>query len=580
VLVLVSLLSLVVAAVVVERRTARLWREISEVIEPAQARLGQVQLDLALQIAGIRGFLLTGHSLFAASYWNARANGLAEEARLASLAGQLDGQLAADVTALSGKLRLADGFADSLFAGQLSREGAVARLDARQGLLQDVVGTSTRLNSTLTGVLLARRRQVRDTERAALWMTLALVGLALIAAAMVAHLGRAYRGLALRFESRAQREAELAAALRESEGRFRQITENIREFIWLSDPEFTKHFYVNAAYERIWGRSRDEALDNPRSLLLGVHPDDRDRVALALDGLQKGTYDIEFRVVRPDGTERWVWSRGFPVRDENGAIYRVAGISEDITEWKTAELERERVTESRARLIRGFTHDVKNPLGAAGGFLSLLEDGVLGELSPKQLASVAKTRRSIRSALDLIAHLLELSRAEAGLLEIRQSPVDLREILDDMGEQFRGQAEHAGLDFRLELPAGLPSTLSDGERVRQVLANLLSNAIKYTPAGGCVAVRACVASGDAAPAPGTWIAMQVVDTGPGIRADQQHMLFEEFARFDSSGVAGAGIGLAISQKIAKALDGRITVVSEEGRGSTFTLWLPVRSPQK
>jgi PAS domain S-box-containing protein len=580
VLVLVSLLSLVVAAVVVERRTARLWREISEVIEPAQARLGQVQLDLALQIAGIRGFLLTGHSLFAASYWNARANGLAEEARLASLAGQLDGQLAADVTALSGKLRLADGFADSLFAGQLSREGAVARLDARQGLLQDVVGTSTRLNSTLTGVLLARRRQVRDTERAALWMTLALVGLALIAAAMVAHLGRAYRELALRFESRAQREAELAAALRESEGRFRQITENIREFIWLSDPEFTKHFYVNAAYERIWGRSRDEALDNPRSLLLGVHPDDRDRVALALDGLQKGTYDIEFRVVRPDGTERWVWSRGFPVRDENGAIYRVAGISEDITEWKTAELERERVTESRARLIRGFTHDVKNPLGAADGFLSLLEDGVLGELSPKQLASVAKTRRSIRSALDLIAHLLELSRAEAGLLEIRQSPVDLREILDDMGEQFRGQAEHAGLDFRLELPADLPSTLSDGERVRQVLANLLSNAIKYTPAGGCVAVRACVASGDAAPAPGTWIAMQVVDTGPGIRADQQHMLFEEFARFDSSGVAGAGIGLAISQKIAKALDGRITVVSEEGRGSTFTLWLPVRSPQK
>jgi PAS domain S-box-containing protein len=575
--VLVSLISLVIAAVVVERRAAHLWSEIADVIEPAQARLGQIQLDLALQTAGLRGFLLTGDSLFATSYKTSRENGVAQEARLALLASQLDGAIPADVRALTSKLRLADGFADSLLARQLMRDEAVAKLYDRQRLLQDVVGSSARLDSALGRLLLARRAQIRNTEIAGLSATLVLVALALLAAVMVAHLGRAYRRLALRFEDRAQREAQLAAALRESESRFRQITENIREFIWLSDPEFTKHFYVNAAYERIWGRSRDEALKNPRSLLLGVHPDDRARVSSALDDLRHGTYDIEFRVVRPDGSERWVWSRGFPVRDEDGVIHRVAGISEDITEWKTAEFERERVTESRTRLIRGFTHDVKNPLGAADGFLALLEDGTLGELPATQLDSVARTRRSIRSALDLIAHLLELSRAEAGQLAIEQVPLDLREILNDVGEQFRGQAELAGLHFRLELPPGLPSTLSDEERVRQVLASLMSNAIKYTPPDGCVTVRACVESGESAPAPGTWIALQVVDTGHGIRPDEQQRLFEEFARFDASGVAGAGIGLAISQRIAKALGGRIAVASEEGRGSTFTLWLPLKS---
>jgi signal transduction histidine kinase len=265
------------------------------------------------------------------------------------------------------------------------------------------------------------------------------------------------------------------------------------------------------------------------------------------------------------------------VRDEKGDVYRVAGISEDITEWKTAELEREDIAESRARLIRGFTHDVKNPLGAADGFLALLEEGVNGELSSAQNDSISRTRRSIRSALDLIAHLLDLSRAESGELEIHQVPLDLREVVSDVGEQFRAQAEQAGLDYRVELPAALPSTLSDAERVRQVLANLMSNAIKYTPAGGCVAVRACVETDDGAPARGTWIATQVVDTGQGIRGDQQHRLFQEFTRFDASGTPGAGIGLAISQKIAEALGGRITVQSEEGRGSTFTLWLPLRA---
>jgi PAS domain S-box-containing protein len=107
---------------------------------------------------------------------------------------------------------------------------------------------------------------------------------------------------------------------RENELYFIQIADNIREFIWLSDVEFTTHYYVNSAYERIWGRSRESLYEDPASLLEGVHEDDRDRVRLALRGLKRGEYDIEFRVVRPDGEVRWVWSRGVPVRDASGEI--------------------------------------------------------------------------------------------------------------------------------------------------------------------------------------------------------------------------------------------------------------------
>jgi PAS domain S-box-containing protein len=398
---------------------------------------------------------------------------------------------------------------------------------------------------------------------------------------------------------------EQVETLRESESRFRQIVENLREFIWLSDPAFTTHYYANAAYEVIWGRSRESLYADPMTLLAGVHPDDRARVTSALAGMLRGEYDIEFRVVRPDDDVRWVSSRGVPVRDERGEICRIAGITEDVTERTQAELERrrllegereareasdearaiaeqgrrdlERVTESRTRLIRGFTHDVKNPLGTADGFLSLLADGVQGDLTEQQSASVARARRSIRSALDLIDHLLELARAEAGQLEIQRVPTDLRRLVSDLVEAFQAQAQTEGLSLSLEPPPELPVIESDAARVRQVLANLLSNAIKYTPDGGHVTVRAGVRSTGAAPGPGEWLAIDVADTGQGIAPEKLEMLFQEFTRFDPEAAHGSGIGLAIGQRIANALGGEISVESDVGVGSTFSLWLPLRA---
>jgi PAS domain S-box-containing protein len=359
----------------------------------------------------------------------------------------------------------------------------------------------------------------------------------------------------------------------------RQIAENLREFIWLSNAEFTTHYYVNPAYERIWGRSRASLYADARSLLEGVHPEDREHVSRALLEMPLGEYNIEYRVVRPDGEVRWVWSRGFPVRDDEGRAHRIAGITEDITARKQAEEERERVAESRTRLIRGFTHDVKNPLGAADGFLALLLDGVHGELAAPQTASVERARRSIRSALDLIAQVLEVARAEAGELDIRARSVDVNALVSQAAEDWRAQAQANGLSLSLELAPDLPTIESDPARVAQVIANLVSNAIKYTPRGGRITLRAqapVAPVARVARTDGEWIVIEVADTGKGIAAAQQAMLFREFTRFEPQAAHGAGIGLAISQHVAHALGGEIRVRSAPDLGSTFSLWLPMR----
>ena len=236
------------------------------------------------------------------------------------------------------------------------------------------------------------------------------------------------------------------------------------------------------------------------------------------------------------------------------------------TERRRVDLER--VTDSKARLVRGFTHDVKNPIGAADGYMQLLEDGVMDPLTERQAASVGRARRSVAQALQLIDDLLELARAESGELDVRRVPVNLGELARDTTEQFRAQAEQKGLAIAVDDSNDGVVVDSDPVRVRQVLSNLVSNAVKYTERGTVtVRVRADERRG----------AIEVADTGSGIPTDRQQLVFEEFVRLDPHAAPGAGVGLAISQRIVHALGGELTLHSESGRGSSFVLWLPAHA---
>lgn len=363
--------------------------------------------------------------------------------------------------------------------------------------------------------------------------------------------------------------ANLERGCLESEERFRQIVEGLNDVVSLTNGAGTQVLFVNAAYDRIWGRSRESLYENPLAYLEGVHPDDRQRVRDAMAEQPRGGHSIEFRVIRPTGEVRWVWSHGYPVLDAEGRIYRIGSVVEDITEKR-------QIIESHERLIRGFTHDLKNPLGAADGHLALLEMGIHGDVTEQQAESLRRARGAIRAALDLIAQLLEIARAQSGQVEIHRERFDLAALTSYAAEEFRAAAAAKRLDLEL-LPSRPGDSLvieTDPALVRQILANLISNAVKYTQPGGHISVRAHVASDADTPRRGRWMAVDVADNGPGIPLAKQSILFHEFARFDPGAAEGTGIGLAISQRLAGVLGASITFTSTPGVGSTFTLRIP------
>jgi signal transduction histidine kinase len=244
-------------------------------------------------------------------------------------------------------------------------------------------------------------------------------------------------------------------------------------------------------------------------------------------------------------------------------------------EAENALAEAARMTEARTRLLRGVSHDVKNPLGAARGYAELLELELKGPLNADQARYVKGVRRSIDGALAILGDLLDLARADSGGLSVERVPVDLSRVASETGEDHRPAAASAGHTIECSMK-GPVRVYTDPGRVRQVLGNLLSNAIKYTPAPGHITVRAERVDADPE-RPGDWAVVRVTDNGPGIPPEKRDAIFDEFSRLhDGTGIQGHGLGLAISRRVARLLGGDLDVSGADGEGATFTLWLPLR----
>lgn len=352
-------------------------------------------------------------------------------------------------------------------------------------------------------------------------------------------------------------------SLRDSEERYRLLADMIPQHIWATESS-GYHTYFSRRWFEFTGATQEQTEGDGWLDLL--HPDDRERtIACWQHSLETGEpYAIEYRFRGADGTYRWFLGQAMPQRNAAGRVIKWFGTLTDISE-------RKRLEQSRASLMRGFSHDVKNPLNAALVSAQLLErgQGQEGALSEKQRSTLARIRRSIRAAVRLIDDLLELARAEAGQLEIECADTNVGQVVREVVEEFRAQAQAAGIELDIHAPEVLAAT-TDPVRLRQVVANLLSNAVKYA-APGPVSVSAEIPHGKVG-----WIAVHVADTGPGIPAEKQEAIFEEYTRLDPKASHGAGIGLAISRRIARLLGGDLTVASEPGHGSTFTMLLPAR----
>lgn len=265
-------------------------------------------------------------------------------------------------------------------------------------------------------------------------------------------------------------------------------------------------------------------------------------------------------------------------------------------EERSAELEQlsgelYRANRAKAEFLASVSHELRTPLAAIVGFVDLLRDGSYGELTPRQRSPIERIESSANHLRELVEQVLDLAKMSAGRLEIHLEPVRLRPFVIDVVSEMEPLASARGLAFSINIPASLPRAIADVSHLRRIFVNLVGNAIKFTNSGS-IGVRAqhvtddelatAVASTGRRPlllAHGPWIVIQVSDTGIGIAPADAERIFDEFEQVNPGQRAdserrGTGLGLTISRRLARLLDGDITVASVPGRGSVFTLWLP------
>jgi signal transduction histidine kinase len=235
---------------------------------------------------------------------------------------------------------------------------------------------------------------------------------------------------------------------------------------------------------------------------------------------------------------------------------------------KSRELEA--ASRHKSEFLANMSHELRTPLNAILGFSQLLRERLYGELNEKQEEYLDDILTSANHLLALINDILDLSKVEAGQVELEFAPFSLRDALERGIVMVRERAMKDGVEVALTEVPEVDVVAADERRVRQVIFNLLSNAVKFTPAGGTVDVRATTNDGE--------VRVSVADTGPGVPAEDHERIFEEFQQTEA-GIAqgeGTGLGLALSKQLVELHSGRIWVESEPGRGSTFVFTLPLK----
>jgi PAS domain S-box-containing protein len=396
--------------------------------------------------------------------------------------------------------------------------------------------------------------------------------------------------------------------------RYRFLTNALPQIIWTLRPD-GKIDYVNQRWTEYTGLAFDQAQRD--GWQTAVHPDDWQQTIERWDtAVATGeALEVEFRLMRAaDQTYRWHLVRVAPRRDRDGQIAQWVGTCTDIDDQKRAvdtlrlahaDLER-RVQERTAELANSnealtaeiaerleieaqlrnamatveeasrlkseflstMSHELRTPMNAIIGYAHLLLDGLDGPLSTEQSADIEQIARSADQLLNLINDVLDLSKIEAGRVDLAPERINLSALIGQVCDVVRPQATAKGLGLIVEVPADLPPLEADLTRLRQILLNLIGNAVKFTAQGRvAVSVRAVEGGLDIA----------VSDTGIGIALEAQAFIFDEFRQADGSTTrryGGTGLGLAIARKLARLHGGDITVASAVGSGSTFTLALP------
>ena len=406
-------------------------------------------------------------------------------------------------------------------------------------------------------------------------------------------------------------------ALRTSEERFRQLAENINEVFWIIDPELKQVFYVSPAFQKIWGRTCEELYQNPRIWLESIDEEDRSKVRSSLES--QSPWEMEHRIVRPDGTLCWVLTRAFPIKFESGDVFRLVGIVQDITERKRIDNERHQLEdrlrqsqklESLGQLGAGIAHEINTPIQYVGDNMRFFKEAFesltpLLKLQPRLLQAHAAGAMPP----ELLAEAETAFKGADLIYLLEQLPVAVHESLegvDRVAMIVRAMKDFSHPGFRqktpLNLQSAIESTITVARHEWKYVAEVITQFDPALPPVPCLAsefnqvilnliVNAAHAITDALKEqPGTtgvitlqtrrdgdWAEIRVGDTGSGIPEAIRSKVFDPFFTTKEIG-KGTGQGLAIAYaSVVTRHGGTIDFETELGRGTTFIVRLPLIS---
>lgn len=391
----------------------------------------------------------------------------------------------------------------------------------------------------------------------------------------MARLGQAISQAMEQSELRRRRRAAEAELL-ESRERFELLAGSIQDVFWIAEGEEFQITYISPAYETVWGRPTEALLKDPKAWLESIHPEDREKVLKEIYCLNPSPWPEEFRIVRPDGSVRWISDRAVAVKNPEGEVLRFVGAARDVTERRSLEEKYRQAQKMEAfgQMAAGVAHDFNNLLTVIEGNASFMQ---LSSLSPEEVQACSRAiLEASETAATLTGQLLLFSRKKV----MQRQKTDLNEVVERSIRMF-GRILGADLEVHTSLALDLPPVYVDPAMIEQALLNLAVNARDAMPEGGrlsittahlerCQSVRPYSQEEGEDPLA---LCLCVGDTGSGIPEELLAHIFEPFFTTKDPG-RGTGLGLATVCGIVEQHRGKLQVTSRVGEGTTFHLLLP------
>ena len=378
-------------------------------------------------------------------------------------------------------------------------------------------------------------------------------------------------------------EKEAADEIRAKEERFRTLLANLPGTVYrcLHDEQWTMGF-ISEQVEDLTGYPASDFLGNTvRTFDSVIHPEDRETVAKEVEEAvsSKSPWTIQYRVVHRDGSIHWVGERGRAIHREDGQTDYLDGVIIDITKEKEMEAQvkvameqAEEANRAKSDFLSSMSHELRTPLNGVLGYAQILQRDK--EATPKQKENLTSIINCGDHLLSLINDVLDLSKIEAGRMDLDEAPCDLNQLIRSISDIVAERARSKDLDFETEVSPEVPrGIVADAPKLRQILVNLLGNAVKFTSEG---AVRLKVAE-----TRDRKLAFEVIDTGVGMTPEEAAVVFDPFKQVEAGKAAGGtGLGLAISLQLVEKMGGSLDLETEKGKGSCFRLTLPLNEVEE